>query len=72
MIRRSSTPTWSDGGRQTIAFVGDGHRLDEGIGIVVRKEDDALRIRLNRAIEAILADGSYEKINARYFPFSIY
>ena len=54
------------------AFVGDGQRLDEGIGIAVRKEDDGLRIRLNRAIEAILADGSYEKINARYFPFSIY
>ena len=38
----------------------------------MRKEDDALRIRLNQAIEAILADGSYEKVNARYFPFSIY
>ena len=54
------------------AYVGDGYRLDEGIGIALRKEDEALRRRLNRALEAILADGTYEKINARYFPFSIY
>ena len=53
-------------------FAGDGYRLDEGIGIAVRKEDDTLRQRLNQAIETILADGTYETINARYFPFSIY
>ena len=52
--------------------MGDGYRLDEGIGIAVRKEDEALRLRLNRALRAILADGTYEKINARYFPFSIH
>ena len=54
------------------AYVGDGYRLDEGIGIALRKEDEALRHRLNRALEAIPADGTYEKINAKYFPFSIY
>ena len=54
------------------AYAGDTYRLDEGIGVAVRKEDDALRRRLNRAIRAILVDGIYEKINARYFPFSIY
>ena len=54
------------------AYAGDTYRLDEGIGIAVRKEDEALRRRLNRAIRAILADGTYKKINARYFPFSIY
>ena len=54
------------------AYAGGTYRLDEGIGIAVRKEDDALRQRLNRAIRAILSDGTYEKINARYFPFSIY
>ncbi|MDE0354542.1 MAG: amino acid ABC transporter, partial [Deltaproteobacteria bacterium] len=31
-----------------------------------------LRRRLNRALRTILADGAYEEINARYFPFSIY
>ena len=53
-------------------YVGDGYRLDEGIGIAVRKEDEKLRFRLNGALEAILADGTYREINARYFPFSIY
>lgn len=38
----------------------------------MRKEDEALRRRLNGAIRAILADGTYGTINARYFPFDIY
>ena len=54
------------------AYVGDGYRLDEGIGIAVRKEEEGLRRRLDRALRAILADGTYGKINAKYFPFSIY
>ena len=54
------------------AYAGEPYRLDEGIGIAVRKEDETLRQRLNRAIRAILADGTYKTINARYFPFSIY
>ena len=53
-------------------MVGDAYELDEGIGIAVRKEDNTLRQRLNAALAAILADGTYGKINARYFPFSIY
>ena len=36
------------------------------------KEDEALRQRINQALRAILADGTYGKINARYFPFGIY
>ena len=53
-------------------FAGHGLRLDEGIGLAVRHEDDALRRDLNRALARLLADGSYQAINARYFPFSIY
>ena len=53
-------------------FVGEGYRLDEGIGIAVRHEDASLLQRLNGALQAILANGTYERINARYFPFSIY
>ena len=52
-------------------FVGEGYRLDEGIGIAVRHEDALLLSRLNRGLDAILANGTYEQINARYFPFSI-
>ena len=53
-------------------FAGEGYRLDEGIGIAVRHEDTSLLSRLNGALQAILANGTYERINARYFPFSIY
>lgn len=54
------------------AFAGEGYRLDEGIGIAVRHEDASLLSRLNGALEAILENGTYERINARYFPFGIY
>jgi polar amino acid transport system substrate-binding protein len=61
----------SDDGKN-FEFYGEGLSLDEGIGIAVRKEDEALRGKLNEAIKAIRADGTYDKINAQYFPFSIY
>ncbi|WP_136661550.1 transporter substrate-binding domain-containing protein [Nitratireductor sp. XY-223] len=54
------------------AYAGEPYRLDEGIGIALRREDEALLRRLNDALGAILADGTYGTINARYFPFSIY
>ena len=53
-------------------FVGDAVDIDDKIGIAVRKEDTALVEKFNAAIAAIVADGTYEKINAKYFPFSIY
>ena len=42
------------------------------IGIAVRKGENGLREKLNKAIKSIVADGTYAKINAKYFPFSIY
>ena len=42
------------------------------IAIALRKGSDDLRKKLNAAIKAIVADGTYAKINAKYFPFSIY
>lgn len=42
------------------------------IGIALRKGHDALRERLNKALAAIRANGTYAKINAKYFPFDIY
>jgi polar amino acid transport system substrate-binding protein len=42
-----------------------------GVGIAVRKEDEALKAKLDAAIDAIQADGTYAKINAKYFPFDI-
>ena len=43
---------------------------DDQIGIAVRK-GDPLRERLNKALAEIIEDGTYEKINDKYFPFSI-
>ena len=53
-------------------IVGDGYRLDEGIGIAVRHDDSAWLQPVNEALQAIITDGTYAAINARYFPFSIY
>ena len=41
------------------------------IGIAVRK-GDPLKDKLNAALKEIIADGTYKKINDKYFPFSIY
>ena len=43
---------------------------DDEMGIAVRK-GDPLRERLNKALAEIIEDGTYEKINDKYFPFSI-
>ena len=57
-------------------FVGpdftDSEWFGDGIGIAVRKGDDALLGRLNEAIGRIRADGTYGEINARYFDFDLY
>jgi arginine/ornithine transport system substrate-binding protein len=44
----------------------------EGAGIAVRKEDADLRELFNKAIKAIRADGTYDKIAKKYFDFDIY
>ena len=43
-----------------------------GVGIALRKTDPDLRDKLNAALKQILADGTYEAISKKYFPFSIY
>ncbi|HEB94934.1 MAG TPA: transporter substrate-binding domain-containing protein [Sedimenticola thiotaurini] len=53
-------------------FIGDPIDIGDQIGIAVRKGEDKLRERFNKAIDAIRADGTYDRINAKYFPFSIY
>lgn len=53
-------------------FKGEFIDIDDRIGMAVRKGDDALRERLDQALIAILEDGTYQEINDKYFPFSIY
>ncbi len=53
-------------------FKGDPVYDDDKIAIAVRKGDEALAERFSEAIEAIRADGTYQAINAEYFPFDIY
>jgi len=61
----------SDAGKD-FDFFGEAFSRSDEIGIAVRKGEDKLRQRLNDAIKAIRADGTYAKINAKYFPFDIY
>ena len=64
----------SDGGccKMVGAMENDPAYFGDGAGIAVRKGEDDLRMKFNAAIKAIVADGTYAKINAKYFPFSIY
>jgi len=43
----------------------------EGIGIGLRKEDVALREAFDKAIDAVMADGMFMKIRAKYFDFEL-
>ena len=56
---------------QAFEFKGEKIDIDDKIGIAVRK-GDKLRQKMNKALKEILADGTYDRINAKYFPFSIY
>lgn len=42
------------------------------IGIGIRHGEEELKQKFNTALKAIVENGTYEKINAQYFPFSIY
>ena len=57
-------------------FVGEDVKSEKhfgkGAGIAVRKDDGELKAALNKALADIIADGTYKKINEKYFPFSIY
>jgi arginine/ornithine transport system substrate-binding protein len=55
-------------------FVGaelKGGLLGDGNGIAVRKGDTAMVGKVNAALAAIRADGTYDRITAKYFPFKL-
>jgi arginine/ornithine transport system substrate-binding protein len=43
-----------------------------GVGIALRKADTDLRDKFNEAIDAIRADGTWDKIAQKYFDFDVY
>ncbi|MBV8849487.1 MAG: transporter substrate-binding domain-containing protein [Methylobacteriaceae bacterium] len=43
----------------------------EGIGVGLRKEDVALRAAFDKAIDEVMADGTFAKIRAKYFDFAV-
>ena len=55
-----------------VAGIGSEVRVGEGVGIAVRQEDNALRERINQALKDIRADGTYQKINDKYFAIDVY
>ncbi|WP_334070328.1 ABC transporter substrate-binding protein [Burkholderia cepacia] len=58
------------------AFVGaaidDAKYFGQGDGLGLRKQDNDLRDAFNRALATILANGTYQRINRKYFDFDIY
>lgn len=57
-------------------FVGpdytDPKYFGDGAGIAIRKQDKDLKALFNKAIDAIRANGTYKRINDKYFNFDIY
>lgn len=48
-----------------------GSGVDGGVGIAMRKGDNELREKVNAALKAIKANGTYKALNAKYFDFDI-
>ncbi|MBX9945317.1 MAG: transporter substrate-binding domain-containing protein [Reyranella sp.] len=49
----------------------DNQTLGIGVAAGLRKEDVKLRDAFNKAIGEMLTDGTYKKINEKYFPFAL-
>lgn len=66
---------WLESAPATCAFRGPPIHAPEiygqGAGIALRKDNAPLKDAIDGALEAMIADGTYDAINARYFPFSI-
>lgn len=46
--------------------------LGAGVGVGIRKGDTDLKTKINAAIKAIRANGTYDKFSKKYFDFDIY
>jgi polar amino acid transport system substrate-binding protein/arginine/ornithine transport system substrate-binding protein len=50
-------------------FLTDG--TDGGVGIAIRKNEEELKTKINEALAAIMADGTYDKLASAYFDFDV-
>jgi ABC-type amino acid transport substrate-binding protein len=48
------------------------HELGGSVHIVLAREDDALRRRVDLALDEMRRDGSYPRLWRRHFPFDLY
>lgn len=44
----------------------------DGTGIAMRKDDKVLQGKINTALKTILTNGTYKKINDKYFDYNVY
>jgi ABC-type amino acid transport substrate-binding protein len=51
--------------------VKDTQTLGIGVAAGLRREDVKLREALNKAFAEMMSDGTYKKLNEKYFPFSL-
>ena len=59
-------------GKDCCKIIGDVDGTMDDAAIAVRKKDRVLRERFNKALDEIVADGTYKKISSKYFDFDIY
>lgn len=52
-------------------LITDSQYVGDGVGIALRKEDEALRQRVNQALANIIANGTYQKINDEFFSINL-
>ena len=66
----------SDAGKACCESIGevadDPAILGKGVGVGLRKGEDALKAKFNAAIAKVIADGTYDTISKPYFAMSIY
>lgn len=59
-------------GKDCCKLLGEIEDTKEPVAIAIRKNSNDLKARFNKAIEEIRADGTYDKIVAKYFKADIY
>ena len=66
----------SKAGGDKFEYVGpaltDRQWFGDGMGIAVRKGDQDLKAKLDKAIKTLRANGKYQEINQKYFKYEIY